>query len=347
MLYVQTTEEDSNVSTLNPSTDNQISEGLSLAQIIYITIGAVGLTGNGLTIIVLCSSKTLRNKATNMFLINQSIIDTMSSVFLVSHSSVEYNSTGLSGIGGDIVCRLWYSKVFMWSAFLVSTYNLLALTIERYFQVIHPITHKTSFGKQQILIAMAMAWVFGVCYQFLMVLPTSGLLNGVCVYLKIWPPGKVNVFVGVLTAFVKYIAPLVIMIYAYGKMIRAIRSKVHPNRPDGLGVHLETNKARENNMQRVSRNILKTLVLVTICFVVCWTGNQVIFLLYNLGVKIDFNGFFYNMTVYLAFLNCCTNPFVYVLQYQQFQQQMKRLFCRRKDMKVLGQSAMSAQSTAT
>ena len=46
--------------------------------------GTLGILGNGFTLIVLCSSVTIRNKTVNMFIISQSMLDMICSVILIA-----------------------------------------------------------------------------------------------------------------------------------------------------------------------------------------------------------------------------------------------------------------------
>ena len=83
----------------------------------------------------------------------------------------------------------------------------------------------------------------------------------------------------------------------------------------------------KNDKFEIARtNTIKTLLLVALCFVICWSNNQVYYLMYNLGFNVDWNSSFYQSTVVMAFLNCTINPFIYLAKYQDFQTALK-LFC--------------------
>ena len=81
---------------------------------------------------------------------------------------------------------------------------------------------------------------------------------------------------------------------------------------------------KSNQLVSAQRNIIKTLLVITIIFAFCWIWNQIYFLLY-LGGKVVLTHILYHITIYIVFLNCCVNPFVYALQYKEFQKQMKKL----------------------
>ena len=50
--------------------------------------------------------------------------------------------------------------------------------------------------------------------------------------------------------------------------------------------------------------------------------------MFNVGYPADFTSDFYHFSVILCYVNCCINPFIYAIKYEQFQQAAKRLFCR-------------------
>lgn len=59
------------------------TEWIDLAFFVFIS-GVVGLVGNGFTLMILCSSSTLRRKIFNMFLISQSCLDGISAALLIA-----------------------------------------------------------------------------------------------------------------------------------------------------------------------------------------------------------------------------------------------------------------------
>ena len=82
-------------------------------------------------------------------------------------------------------------------------------------------------------------------------------------------------------------------------------------------------------------NTLKTFLLISICFVLCWSCSQFNYLLYNIGYPVDFNGMFDKISLLVAFCNCTINPFVYLFKYRDYQAALKELFsCGSKETKT-------------
>ena len=77
-------------------------------------------------------------------------------------------------------------------------------------------------------------------------------------------------------------------------------------------------EVRNDNVVRARANVIKTLATVSLFFVFCWAWNQTYYLMYYLGYQhVDFTSAFYNFTVIMVFLNCCVNPVIYSIRYDQ------------------------------
>lgn len=77
---------------------------------LFAVIGAFGIAGNALVAMVLLRFTNLRRRLTNIYIINQSIIDCMASMFLLA-STLHQDDTLPPGIAGELKCRLWMAKV--------------------------------------------------------------------------------------------------------------------------------------------------------------------------------------------------------------------------------------------
>ena len=72
------------------------------------------------------------------------------------------------------------------------------------------------------------------------------------------------------------------------------------------------------------KNTIITLLIVGLCFIICWSQNQIEYLMYNLGYHIDFNSNYHNFTVLMVFINCTVNPFIYLIKYRDYQAALKK-----------------------
>ena len=326
------------LSTLSNDTDQSYGTDwyVTADVLLYIIIGIIGVLGNAIVIIIIASSRSMMMRITNILIVNQSSIDFVCSAFVIGHSTIRYNSKGYVGLADELLCLLWTSKVLQWSAFVSSTYNHVALTLDKYLQITHPIYHRVAVTRRKTVLLLIMVWLSGPMFNFPITVPTSEVKNGVCLNMQRWPNEATRRFIGILTVVVEYIIPLFIIILSYYKISAVMRRRVEAHVsiiPVNHGEQRNQNEpkhiSREGKMARARKNVVRTLMTSSVSFVLCWTWNQGFFLLFNLGFPVDYNGTFYHFTVFMVFLNVCTNPFIYAFKYNQYQERLKRLCCRR------------------
>ena len=82
-------------------------------------------------------------------------------------------------------------------------------------------------------------------------------------------------------------------------------------------------------------------MIVSTAFILCTSWNQWFFFLFNLGV-FDFtalNSNFYHFSVVAMFTNCCVNPFIYAVQYDEFKNGLRKVFFRKTTENEISQSS--------
>jgi len=68
------------------------------------------------------------------------------SFLTLSTAVVEVDGTRMSRESSydQFICRIWLTRVLLWSLLITSTYGILITAFERYFAVIHPIWYSVS-----------------------------------------------------------------------------------------------------------------------------------------------------------------------------------------------------------
>ena len=150
----------------------------------------------------------------------------------------------------------------------------------------------------------------------------------------IWPSLLINSVFGVVVIFVLFFIPLIILIYCNGRILWILTRRIDLDSSKSDAPSLNNIPATRDTFQLARTNTLKTFLLVGLCFIICWSNNQIYFLMYNLGYEINWNGTYYLFTVLMVFINCTVNPFIYLIKYRDYQQALKKLLgCRRKTEK--------------
>ena len=303
---------------------------MTTAQIVYIVIGTIGILSNTFTIVVILSYPSMRKKLCNMLIINQSLVDFGGSLFLLASANVAVDKVGLYGISGYLYCIFWITKFPMWACFVGSSCNLVFITLERYFEVVHPFKHRVYFTKSRVILVLSLPWMLGLLYQSCFVLPTTKIESGRCIQFDF--PSQIHMRVGLLSSVLfQFYIPLAIMIFCYARIIQTLRKVNIAPAVTNSNQLSSAEVSRQQRMINTRKNVMKTMILVNCCFFLCWVSGETLTALMALGLVKNMIslGVVYDLMVFLVFINCCINPFVYAFKYQQFQNGVKRLFCKR------------------
>ena len=164
--------------------------------------------------------------------------------------------------------------------------------------------------------------------------------------------------------FIQFFIPVIILIICYGKIVWVLTKRINSNLikhksevensdKDKDPSANTSNKARDtgkDKFQLARRNTIKTVLIVGLCFIICWSQNQIIYFMYNCGYNLDFNSTYFNVAILMVFLNCTVNPFTYLIQYRDYQKALKSFFRCGKNQESnnsLNSSTMSISNSAT
>lgn len=300
-----------------------------IAMTIYSFLGSIGILGNGLVLVVMIAVKDLRN-ITNLFIANQSVIDMTTSIFLFVTFVAPHPAVPKQKLAADIICSFWNSGYIFWGTIITSTYNLAMLALERYFAVMHPVAYRNKFSYRRAAGVAVAPWIIGFGYNihWMVVNQHAG---GRCIVK--YESTFIQGFIGCLTVIVEFFIPLLVMAYVYiriGKMMRQrvddIGNTSTEHRSEVTTAPATAEPGVPNFREKARKNVIKTLLIVCVTYVICWTPNQIIFFYYNIGGPINLNGPVFYSSVYIAFVNMCVNPLIYTFKYRKFQKGLKKLF---------------------
>ena len=205
----------------------QIVPVLPFFAAIKIFIGVTGLLGNLLVVVVVYKYTKLFQQVNAVYIINQSFIDAVVSALLIAVSlDRQYPNLQQKGFKDELFCKLWRSQILLWGMMTSSTYNLMAISIDRYMAIVHPVWHKVSFTKAKANASIVFIWMFGVAFSASFVIPTSGLMNGRCIITHLWPSKEIAVFVGVLQVIVTMLLPILVHCNCYIRILTTLRKRV-------------------------------------------------------------------------------------------------------------------------
>ena len=143
--------------------------------------------------------------------------------------------------------------------------------------------------------------------------------------LSVWPNRLFSSIWGVLVVFIEFIGPVIILVYCYGRIAWTLTRRIDSK----LGTS-DTTPEIENKLSskflQARNNTIKTVLLVGICFIICWGNDEIYYLMHNLGYNADWNSPYFKFCVAMIYLNCTVNPFVYLFSYQDYHKALRE-FC--------------------
>lgn len=329
--------------TTGPPADHLQTGNIETA--ILLLVGSLGVAMNGFVVAVISRFRHIRRRLTILLMMNQSLVDLVASFILTTY----YISRRVSGYLvvfpgaiGVLYCRYWLSAGPLWAALMTSTYNLLSITLERYLMVLHPIYYKTTFTRKKAIILIVCLWCVCPAYHLLSAGLTAEITDNICIIYSRWPSVTLSKIYGLTTVTIQFVFPILSMAYMYARMIIVLQTKPRRNAGNGNRIGNEAGTAQtlpngdvivcggKTHLSSVQRNLIKTLVILVICFVCCWITNQGYWLVYNLGYGINVSETFINFSVLMVYVNCCVNPFIYIFKFEEFRVRMRVLFRKKR-----------------
>jgi 7 transmembrane receptor (rhodopsin family) len=189
-------------------------------------VGVIGLMANSFVLYVLSYYNHIKKNATNKFIFNQSLIDVVCCLALVSYVLVKWTgvSNGVgSGASGWIRCLLIDSSAPVVASANASQIGLVIITVERYAMIVHPVGHRKHFRSWMIHVGLVIPWVGGLCLIIIPNWSTTRVVAGQCLSLKFWPTTVMLTAYTVVLFALQFVIIFAILVFCYARIINTIR----------------------------------------------------------------------------------------------------------------------------
>ena len=313
-----------------------------------IAIAVFGTATNALVLYALISynAREAKKRAVNLLIIHQNVIDLSSCLLLIITYSIGHRSD-LTGTLGYFLCIIFVSEAAAQLVLHASVINMISLTIERYLKVVYPFWTKKHIKRWMIYAAMVSAWIVAILSIVPVLFITSVVTDGYCLSYSVWESPTVYMTYIIFFNCLYFLLPLVIFIYCYGHIVVVMRRQMRVMAGHSAEGSSQAN-ASQIQSKRVKWNITKTMIIVTVAFVVCWFPFQSYYLIVDNTAQTSNSFVGYFATVFLVYLNICINPFIYAAKHEGVKQMLAGLMsCLKcKGPTAVGDSSGGSTNTA-
>ena len=296
-----------------------------ISYVLFILITVLGLVANVTSLFVFLRNRKKFPRISRMLLQNQAVADIC--VCVLGIGTYTQNYTGLymskNAVFDEILCQAWHSQAVYWISVLVSVWALVLLAIERFLMVVYPYAHRNIKEKQiylatsgtfLIVLIMTIPLYFQVSYD---------RKEGKCMrghnhlYFK---TDSFRKFMSVYATFwfiIIYVVPISCFVGLYSKVILTLRRRVQDQ---------DQTHQSSRIFSKANKQMTKTGIAVAVVSMICLSWDSLFYFIgYNSElIKYDYDTPLQHVGVFLAALNSCANPFIYLATFPIFKRSLKR-----------------------
>ncbi|CAH4033016.1 octopamine receptor 1-like [Pieris brassicae] len=269
------------------------------------------ISGNTLTILAVTTSRRLSSLVSNQFVLNLAVSDLMVGLTLPYHL-VFYLNDDFGKIKWSCLMRF----ILIILACLASIYNIIAIAVDRYIAIVHPLHYSRYMTKAVTRLLMSTTWSVAVCISCVPVF-WNDWADGVACEMNVVVPKTYTT--SILTPMFSLI--WIAMFVLYWRIWR--EAACHARR------------LRANACCPGAANDWKSIQVVLLVlgsFSVCWMPFVVVACAQTLPAVRQHSPIAYRLTSSLAMSNSGVNPLIYAWKNAGFRTAFARLLrCRRPD----------------
>ncbi|KAK3733124.1 hypothetical protein QZH41_003233 [Actinostola sp. cb2023] len=277
----------------------------------YVIIFVLSLFGNSMTVAVIIKEKLVRKNA-HLFLLNMAIADLIVTVVYMPRMVVMmlYGNIWLvTGTFGLVLCRV--VPFLHHLAILVSVFTILGATIDRFCAMVFPLRNIMTRTVTRIIVVAT--WLLSATLRspyFITPILKSEFCN---TNFKALFGGYVQIYTRTLLCI--YCSSLVLTVVLYTILI----IKLKRSKPPGA-----CSNAAQARKEKASRKLLHMLLVITVCFILCWFVYFFAFDIFKrpLDCSIRF------VRLFLAHCNSAINPCVLVVFNSRYRNGYKHCFSK-------------------
>jgi hypothetical protein len=288
---------------------------------LYVIIFLISAMGNSMVCVIILRRKTMKT-VTNYFILNLAMADLALTCICIPFD-IPVQEMNYVWPYGSFMCKILYPLQTL--ALFASIYTLTAVSLTRYWAIVHPLRRQLTVCKAKLLIVFI--WLFSiipVCPYIIILRHSENSCD------ESWEHPQTR---KVYTAFLfttQYVLPLIIIATAYVSIACELRKR-----------EFVTECLRRQQLEE-TRKIVRMLVVVTVLFAACMLPNNIMWMWLDFGQADQHFKYFWEVVAFsniLTFANSAANPLCYTMLNENYRKEFKAAltFClNRADGHVAG-----------
>ena len=131
---------------------------------VFSVLVLISVVGNILACIVILANRSMRTPM-NYLILNLALADIMVVSFVTPRFIFIHAFDHPDGLLGTLICKLFTGSNFSWLGGSASVYSLVAISVERYFAVVHPYGNRGKLTMKRVKYVIAGCWVLAVAFN--------------------------------------------------------------------------------------------------------------------------------------------------------------------------------------
>ncbi|XP_013389357.1 neuropeptide receptor 15 [Lingula anatina] len=312
--------------TAGPRDGPASKEIVVVLSFLWFFIVSVGVTGNFMVIYVVLSNYQMRSSATNLFITNLAIADLL--IMLLGVPDIVMFMLNQGWLLDEVLCKL--QRGLLVTSLTASILTLLAVCVERYVAIVHPIQAHIVCSRSRVCVAIGVIWTLACAFGVPILLYNQ--VVGPNPYVKfcrgVYPSLLLKSIFKYAEFGFLFLVPMIAQLVLYtiiGKRLFLNSATLH-HKP--VSTRDGSEKPNTHVAVKARRGVVKMLIACVIVYFICYSPIQVL-LFYNTFASVPFH-FTWSFRVFvisMGYINSAVNPILYSIFSQKFRRRLKALVC--------------------
>ncbi|XP_060072230.1 neuropeptide receptor 15-like [Ylistrum balloti] len=304
---------------------------LILLSVLFFVIGVTGICGNALVVFAVMLNRKMRTSMTNLLITNLAFADLVIMILGIPETVQFMMDRGWTLQA--VCCKI--NRYVLVTALYGSVLTLMALCVERYVAIIHPIKAHIVCNKRRIVVILGCiwpcAWAAGLPTLIFNEVRQGHPHIPVLYCMMVFPDNHIFYFkvFKYIESVLFYFMPLLIQIVLYAFITKHLFLG-----SDRLHRRVTVRQVNGSSMERFSealqarRGVVKMLMLSVIVYFISYSPNQILLICNTVSPTTFHENFSFQVfTMVIANLNSAANPILYSIFSQNFRQCFRYMMC--------------------